>query len=222
MICNNAELGTNWSLAAWYETFATTDDPVTERAVVDQAYVDCALSRRAAGVDLDQYDRPTVAKDLVDLRKALGISKWNVYGMSAGTTVALELMRQQPGGQRSVVLDSAYPPFTEIDPASVVAMRKAGFRAVIEAAGLDREAVESSLAAIKERYNATPYSATDPYIGVPLNYTGDDAMWMLSFCDGRARPGAPARAVRGEPAVLRRRDWATGRALLGALPRPGR
>ena len=187
LACRNAELDTNWTLAALYEQFETTDDPVTERALLDDAYAGCAASLKAEGVDLDQYDRPTVAKDLVDLRKALGLKKWNVYGVSAGSTVALEMLRQQPGGLRSVVLDSAYPPFIEIDPASVVAMRKAGFRAVIEAAGLEQAEVESSLAAIQERYNSNPYLATDPYIGDKVNelhLTGDDAVWMLSFMMG--------------------------------------
>lgn len=187
LACRDDELDTNGSLAALYLQFETTDDPVTERALLDQAYADCAASRRAAGVDLDQYDTPTVARDLGDLRQALGISRWNVYGVSAGTTVALELLRQQPGGQRSVMLDSTYPAFTAIDPASVVAMRKASLRAVIEAAGLEVEAVESSLAAIQARYDpdtGTPYPATDPFIGDRLDQlqlTGDDAVWMLWF-----------------------------------------
>ncbi len=184
LACHDDELDTNWTLAALYHQFETTDDPVTERALLDQAYAGCAASRRAAGVDLDQYDTPTVARDLGDLRQTLGISRWNVYGVSAGTTDALELLRQQPGGQRSVVLDSAYPAFTQIDPASVVAMYKASFRAVIKAAGLDVGDVEASLAAIQERYNSTPYRTTDPFIGDKLDelqLTGDDAVWLLSF-----------------------------------------
>ncbi len=179
LLCRNEALGLSWSDTAWYLNHSTTDDLVTEQALVDQALIDCAATLRAAGVDLDDYNRPAVAQDLADLRRALGVAKWNVYGVSAGTTLALELLRQQPGGQRSVVLDTVYPPFTEIDPANLLAMRKAGFRAWIDAAGLDRDAVESSLAAIKARYDTSPYSGTDPYTGIPMQYTGDDAIRML-------------------------------------------
>lgn len=179
LLCQNDALGMSWSATASYLNLSTTDDLVTEQARVEQALIDCAATLRAAGVDLDDYNRPAVAQDLADLRRALGVAKWNVYGVSAGTTLALELLRRQPGGQRSVVLDSVYPPFTETDPASVLAMRKAGFRAWIDAAGLDRDAVESSLAAIKARYDTAPSSATDPYTGIPMQYTGDDAVWAL-------------------------------------------
>jgi pimeloyl-ACP methyl ester carboxylesterase len=180
LACIDPTMGIERGLAAQYRMFATTEDPVTERAVLDQAYADCAVDLRAEGIDLDQYDTPTVAQDLADLRRVLGISRWNVYGQSAGTTVALELLRQQPGGQRSVALDSVYPAFAAYDPATQVANHKAAFRAVIEAAGLDRTVVEQSLASIQARYNSTPYASTDPYLGFPVNFTGDDAIFTLS------------------------------------------
>lgn len=180
LACVDPAMGIERGLAAQYRMFATTDDPVTERAVLDQAYADCAADLRAEGIDLDQYDTPTVAQDLADLRRLLGISRWNVYGQSAGTTVALELLRQQPGRQRSVVLDSVYPAFAAYEPATQVANRKAAFRAVIDAAGLDRTVVEQSLASIQTRYNSTPYASADPYLGFPVNFTGDDAIFMLA------------------------------------------
>ena len=41
---------------------------------------------------------------------ALGIAEWNVYGVSYGTDLALQLLRDHPEGIRSVVLDSVVPP----------------------------------------------------------------------------------------------------------------
>jgi pimeloyl-ACP methyl ester carboxylesterase len=38
---------------------------------------------------------------------ALGIKEWNVYGVSYGADVALQLLRDYPEGTRSVVLDTA-------------------------------------------------------------------------------------------------------------------
>ena len=47
----------------------------------------------------------------------MGIETWNLYGASYGTRLALTVLRDQPEGVRSVVLDSTYPPqvkrFTE-------------------------------------------------------------------------------------------------------------
>ncbi|MGB9375020.1 MAG: alpha/beta hydrolase [Jiangellales bacterium] len=180
LVCLDPELGIERGLAAQYRMFATTDDPAQERAVLDQAYIDCASDLRAQGIDLNQYDTPTVAQDLADLRRMLGVRRWNVYGQSAGTTVALEVLRQQPWRQRSVVLDSVYPAFAKYDPATQVSNRKAAFRVVVEAAGLDIATVEADLAAIQTRYNDDPYESSDPYLALPVNFTGDDAIGILS------------------------------------------
>ena len=52
------------------------------------------------------YASADVARDLRDLRRALGIEQWNVIGLSAGGEATLELMRLDPQGIRSVILDS--------------------------------------------------------------------------------------------------------------------
>ena len=50
------------------------------------------------------------AADIADLRVALGIDEWNVYGVSYGSKLALVVLRDHPEGIRSVVLDSVSPP----------------------------------------------------------------------------------------------------------------
>lgn len=62
------------------------------------------------GVDLAQYNSANSAADVADLRRALEIDEWNLYGVSYGTRLALTVMRDQPEGVRAVVLDSVYPP----------------------------------------------------------------------------------------------------------------
>ncbi|MFJ9773110.1 alpha/beta fold hydrolase [Kitasatospora sp. NPDC101157] len=42
--------------------------------------------------------------------KALGIARWNVYGYSYGTELALTYLRRHPEGIRSVAIDSVVPP----------------------------------------------------------------------------------------------------------------
>ena len=63
----------------------------------------------ATGADLSAYNSSESVADLADLRKALGIARWNVYGNSFGTYTAQTLMRADPEGIRSVVLDSVLP-----------------------------------------------------------------------------------------------------------------
>jgi pimeloyl-ACP methyl ester carboxylesterase len=71
----------------------------------------CANEIAEAGADLTQYNTAASANDVVALMKALGYDEYNLYGISYGTRLALEVMRDHPeSGLRSVVLDSAYPP----------------------------------------------------------------------------------------------------------------
>jgi pimeloyl-ACP methyl ester carboxylesterase len=64
----------------------------------------------AAGADLSTYNTTENAADVADLRVALGIREWNVFGTSYGTNLAMTLMREHPQGIRSVTLDSVEPP----------------------------------------------------------------------------------------------------------------
>jgi pimeloyl-ACP methyl ester carboxylesterase len=70
----------------------------------------CRAQLVASGVDLAAYNTTENAADFADLRRALGYKQWNVYGISYGTDLALNLMRIDPSGIRSVVLDSTVPP----------------------------------------------------------------------------------------------------------------
>src|SRR5439155_5733048 len=62
------------------------------------------------GIDLAAYNTTENAADFADLRVALGIAEWNVFGVSYGSDLALTLMREHPQGTRSVTLDSVVPP----------------------------------------------------------------------------------------------------------------
>jgi pimeloyl-ACP methyl ester carboxylesterase len=62
------------------------------------------------GVDLTAYNTLENINDFLDLRKALKISKYSVYGQSYGTYVALTLMRLHPEDLESVTIDSVSPP----------------------------------------------------------------------------------------------------------------
>ncbi len=71
----------------------------------------CVAEATAKGADLSQYNSISNANDVVALVKALGYDAYNLYSISYGTRLALEVMRSHPeSGLRSVVLDSTYPP----------------------------------------------------------------------------------------------------------------
>jgi pimeloyl-ACP methyl ester carboxylesterase len=61
------------------------------------------------GVNLAAYTSATSAADVHDLMEALGYDRYNLYGGSYGTRLALTIMRDYPDEVRSAVLDSVEP-----------------------------------------------------------------------------------------------------------------
>ncbi len=92
------------------------DIPIVDDAERDERYftslTECR-DRLASSVDLADFNSFNNAHDTDAIRRALGYEEWNLFGVSYGTKLGLESMRQHPEGIRSVVLDSVYPP--EVD-----------------------------------------------------------------------------------------------------------
>jgi pimeloyl-ACP methyl ester carboxylesterase len=85
------------------------DAPATRRLHV-AATAACHRRLVGQGIDLGAYNTTENAADFADLRTALGIAEWNVFGVSYGTDLALTLMREHPEGIRTVTIDSVVPP----------------------------------------------------------------------------------------------------------------
>ncbi|MEV8531393.1 alpha/beta fold hydrolase [Streptomyces sp. NPDC051211] len=83
--------------------------PQTERLMLD-AVKRCRDRLTADGTDLGAYNSTENAADFADLRTALGIKQWNVYGHSYGSNLAMTYLRLHPQGIRAVALDSFTPP----------------------------------------------------------------------------------------------------------------
>jgi pimeloyl-ACP methyl ester carboxylesterase len=83
-----------------------------EDAEVDtQIFVACRDRLVREGNDLSGYSSAATVQDIDDLMTALGHDRYNLYGLSYGTRVALTALRDLPGARiRSVVLDSVVPP----------------------------------------------------------------------------------------------------------------
>jgi pimeloyl-ACP methyl ester carboxylesterase len=73
-------------------------------------YSDCKDELLKQGILLSDFSSLQSAADAEAIRKELGIDNWNIYSVSHGTTVALNMMRTFPKHIRSVILDSPFPP----------------------------------------------------------------------------------------------------------------
>jgi pimeloyl-ACP methyl ester carboxylesterase len=168
-----------------YREFFTTDRSYDEdAAALREALVACRDRLVAAGIDLAVFNTPESAADLADLRVALGYDEWNLYGVSYGSRLSLEVMRSHPEGIRSVVLDSTYPmgngtvTWTVESTEHAFGQLAAGC-AADPACAAEHEDLRAELDAVVERYNETPHrSVVDlgPNDGGPTEIviTGDD------------------------------------------------
>ncbi|MFE9572908.1 alpha/beta fold hydrolase [Streptomyces sp. NPDC006692] len=81
-----------------------------------KAVKECRDRLTRGGVDLSAYNTAENAADFADLRTALGIRRWNVYGYSYGTDLALTYLRLYPDGIRALAIDSITPPQSAVLP----------------------------------------------------------------------------------------------------------
>lgn len=111
-------------------------------AAADAAQVaaagECRRALAASGADLGGYTSAATADDLEDLRQALGIRKWNLYGLSYSTRVMLTVLRRHPEGVRSVMLNSVLPPDVSFDEVASANLLRA-LDLVFDGCAIDRE-----------------------------------------------------------------------------------
>jgi pimeloyl-ACP methyl ester carboxylesterase len=135
----------------------------------------CRDRLAATGVDLASYDTAENASDIADLREAMGIEEWNVYGVSYGTDLALTLLRDHPEGIRSVVIDSVVPPnldniVNEFWPGAAV-----GYKAVFDACAA-QPACAAAYPNLADEFAATVNRLTKEPVTVPAqNASGETA-----------------------------------------------
>lgn len=84
--------------------------PAQQQADEQNQQIDVCHKRLVAqGINLNDYTTLSDAADIHDVIGALGYKQVDLYGVSYGTRLALEIMRSYPQGVRSVVLDSTVP-----------------------------------------------------------------------------------------------------------------
>lgn len=70
----------------------------------------CAQTIKKIGVDIASYSTLSIASDVIQLRKALKLDKWNLVAVSYGTRVAMEVLRAEQEPIRSIVMSGLVPP----------------------------------------------------------------------------------------------------------------
>ncbi len=165
--------------AALRDNFGRVEAPGKEVAYVVQAAIQCRDRLVGKGVNLAAYNSAEIASDVEDLRRVRGYDKWNLYGISNGTRLALTVMRDHPAGIRSVVLDSVFPPqsdgyierLPDFDQALRAVFAACAANPRCRAAYPDLERVFYD---VVKRMNARPVSISIHVFPYHLQLTGDD------------------------------------------------
>lgn len=143
-----------------------TNDAAAVKLQRDAA-ANCARRLVSEGHNPGAYTSRDIAADLHDLFRALKVPAWNVYGLSYGTRLGLEYMRQYPADIRSAILDSVLPPeaqFMEEDAATT----DRAFRMVFAACARQRTChdaygdLAARMTALVKRLDATPIILSRP------------------------------------------------------------
>jgi pimeloyl-ACP methyl ester carboxylesterase len=176
-----------------WQTFGAARDPQAEADGFREALASCRKRLVSEGVDLDAYDTSTTTDDVADLRTALGIKRWNLFGVSYGTMVALEMLRRHPEGVRSAVIDSVIPTDEPAGASQHLKVAERALAKLFSGCASDPKCsaayptLEDDFDALVEEWNAQPFevTATDP-TGQPrqLVITGDDlvaAVWNAMY-----------------------------------------
>ena len=74
----------------------------------------CVDELKAAKVPLALYNTTENARDVPLVMTSLGYPVYNIYGISYGTKLALEVMRTAPEGVRSVIINGVAPPWVHL------------------------------------------------------------------------------------------------------------
>jgi pimeloyl-ACP methyl ester carboxylesterase len=200
-----------------WEVFGTTEGALDEYAAIEESLRECRERITADGTDLDGYDTTQNAADLADLRVALGIDEWNLRGVSYGSALAIETLRNHPEGIRSVLLDSVVPPDAPFGAIGRGTSALRAFGELYDACAADEACaaaygdLEALFTEAADGLDADPHETTvlDPKTGTerPVSITGRD-LWAGLFnalYDESLIPALPAAAkaiAGGDNAII--------------------
>ncbi|MBV9229338.1 MAG: alpha/beta fold hydrolase [Chloroflexi bacterium] len=88
---------------------ATTEQPDYDQKLFADVLRQCHQRLLDEHIDISAYNTYNDANDIHDLITTLKLQQVNIYGVSYGTRVSLEVMRSFPQHVRSIILDSTVP-----------------------------------------------------------------------------------------------------------------
>lgn len=176
----------------------------------------CRDELETAGVDLQAYNTDENAADVNDLRAALGYDQVDLYGISYGSRLALEVLRDFPEAVRGAVLSSPFPPDADQFAGQIVSF-DAALREVFARCGDDPDCAEANpdleqafsdaVASLGER--PIDLTVQNPLNGESVDVSVDGDLFIqtiyLSVFIGLLLPVVPAlitSVVAGETTVL--------------------
>jgi CubicO group peptidase (beta-lactamase class C family)/pimeloyl-ACP methyl ester carboxylesterase len=196
LICADAQ-------QAQLDSFLTADLARTEVERIVGRVAKCFDDFRSNGIDPDAFNTAESAADVADLAAALDAPAINMYGVSYGTRLALEVARSYSGIVRTSTIDSASPPDAPgVLPSELVSDGDEGFDALF--AACDAQAactgaygdLHTRLDRLVEQFNAHPQPvAFDGRSGPQTaTITGNDAATVLWYLlgNGMTLPQVPA------------------------------
>ena len=84
--------------------------PAAKQSYKIALYRKCRFQLLSKGIDVSAFNTFQLSEDAETIRKSLQLDKWAVYGVSFGTTVALNLLRNHGKPISAMILDSPFPP----------------------------------------------------------------------------------------------------------------
>jgi pimeloyl-ACP methyl ester carboxylesterase len=200
-------------------TFSSANLSSQERSAKENSlYTHCRETLLTKGVNLADFTSFQLAADAAAIRSALQITDWNIYGVSYGTTIALNLLRSFPSNIKSVILDSPFPPnapwndFVRPFDTCFKALERSILRDPVNAKifpSLRKDYVKAV-----SWLNKKPVQLSDEKNGATTKYMydGDDFAWSIwsAMLSPRSIPYVPI-AIReianGNDSILR--QWST-------------
>ena len=181
-----------------YFAALATGDLGQRNAIGASAVKTCHDKLVADGINLSAYNRAADIADLEDLRVALGIDSWNVWGMSYGTLFALEAARTHSATMRSLILESVEPTTAQNFAPEFVTN---GFRELFDGCAASSVCstkypnLEADTHDMVATLNGTPHlGSIKDAAGVahPIVVTGGDALGVIWRLQEAALPIVPA------------------------------
>ncbi|WP_247882847.1 alpha/beta fold hydrolase [Azospirillum sp. TSA2s] len=190
-----------------------------QRSAAERSAISACIARlKAAGLDSTQFSTPVAAEDALDIATALGAQRVNLFAVSYGTRVGLEILRRQGGRVRTAVFDSIYPPDVNAQEETAGLAQRA-YRRLFDDCAANRTCrsafpdLEKRFLSLVERLDRNPVDIVvgDHETRRALRLTGGAiiAAGLEAMAISEAVPALPImldRAIRGQYATLA--EWA--------------